>query len=320
MSTKSTKNGHARKRRKRTELSEMVTRRARDAAALVASIRVHKADVAAALGQRFAPTLQDGESVPDYELALELAGRSVQLAFDRLDELDDRHYVAKANSAHLAGAVDRLAKQELYPQAVDVRRQIDAAFGREVGSELHSFTGRTPRVAERLRQHVGRAVSRLGNPNRELPARQKTGGPVDRGGHPEGGQMEQWQRRLEEPLGLLVAAGEELSRQRVELSAVSGERQQAMQHFDAVYAESLRFVEAAYAMAGIRGQMLKSLRPGYWRRHVARWARAKRQARAGRPAATATAAAEAPPAGASRPLAGALAAVSRWLKSRRVFG
>ncbi len=176
MSIRSHKTARARGRRKRTELSEMVTRRARDTAALVASIRVHKADVGAALGRRFVPALRDGETAPDHELSLELAGRSVQLAFDRLDELDDRHYLAKAHRAHLAREVDRVAKQELYPQAVDVRRQIDAAFGREAGCDLHSFTGRTPRSAERLRQHVERAVSRLGNPHRVLPAAQTMAG------------------------------------------------------------------------------------------------------------------------------------------------
>ncbi len=102
----------------------------------------------------------------------------MQLAFDRLDELDDRHFVAKAQRAFLAGEVDRLAKQELYPQAVDVRRQIDAAFGREAGCDIHTFTGRTPRSAARLQQHAERAVSRLGNKARELPApRTMAGGP-----------------------------------------------------------------------------------------------------------------------------------------------
>ncbi len=307
------------KRRKRTELSEMVTRRARDTAALVASIRVHKGDVGATLGRRFAPALRSGETVPDYELSLELAGRSVQLAFDRLDELDDRHFVAKGASAQLAREVDRVAKQELYPQAVDVRRQIDAAFGREAGGELHGFTGRTPRSAERLRRHVERAVSRLGNRNRRLSVhRAMLGEPVDR---------ERWQRRLEEPLRGLVAAADELGQQQAVLNAVSDERQQAMQRFDAVYSESLRFVEATFAMAGIHGQRLKSLRPTYWRRRVARWARDKRQARSDRRLAVAAVRpaearpAETPPVEGRRAQGeGAFAAVSRWLRARRIFG
>ncbi len=287
----------------------MVTQRARDTAALVASIGVCKAEAAAVLEQRFATALRADETMPDYLLALELAGRSVQSAFDRLDELDDRHQQAKAERGGQAREVDRVAKRELYPQAVDVRRQIDAAFGREAGADLHTFTGRTPRTPSRLREHAERAVSRLGDPRRELPALLPGAGePVDR---------EIWKQRLEGPLGELIAADERLGRLQSELNAISGRRQQAMERFDAVYAESLRFVEATLAMAGLQGQRLKSLRPRYLRRRLALWARKKREARARRSAPSTAGATPARDPG-SRP--GVLAALSKWLKQRRVFG
>ncbi len=130
-----------RRRRKRTELSEMVTRRAGETAALLAAVRVHKAEVGAGVRERFAPTLRDGEAMPDHELSLELAGRSVELAFERLDELDNRHRMAKGRRAEIAGEADRIAKEELYPVAVAARRRIDEAFGRRSGAELHTFTG-----------------------------------------------------------------------------------------------------------------------------------------------------------------------------------
>ncbi len=155
-----------RRRRKRTQLSEMVTRRARDTTALVASIRVYKADVAAAFRERFGPVLGPGETLPDYELALELAGRSVQRAFDRLDELDDRQFFAKSRRAVAACEVERLAKKELYPQAVGVRRQIDDAFGRQAGAEIHGFSGRTPRTPARLEAAGRLGVGRRGSGGR----------------------------------------------------------------------------------------------------------------------------------------------------------
>ncbi len=321
MSSQKTK--ATRRRRKPTVLSEMVTRRARDTAALVASIRVHKADVGATLNERFAPALLAGETVPDWELTLELAGRCVQLAFDHLDELDDRHFLAKSARAHHAIELDRLAKRELYPQAVAVRRQIDDAFGREAGSDLHTFTGKTPRTPARLRKHAERAVSRLGNPDRLLPPRKVAGESLDRACHPGGGQMEHWKRRLQAPLRQLAAVDEQLSQAKAELNAVAGRRKLAMKHFDVVYAESLRLVEAAYLMAGIRGARVKSLRPYAERRRLARWARKKREARnAGQPAL--------PPAGQGAASArtrdrrrlpkAAFATVSRWLKRNLAFG
>ncbi len=293
-------------KRKRTILAEMVTRRARDTAALLASIRIHKAQVAAALGERFTPALRQGETVPDLELTLELAGRSVELAFDRLDQLDDRHFLAKADRAHLARELAHVAKQELYPEAVAVRRQIDAAFGREAGSDLHTFTGKTPRTPARLQKHIERAVARLANPNRVLPPKTVAGEPVDREG---------WRRRLDGPLRALAVVDDHLTRRKVELAALSGQRKQAMQHYDAVYAEAFRLVEAAFLMAGIGDRMVKSLRSYTERRRLARWARKKRAARDAAPAAVGEG--EAP---ARRPSLGAVAAVSGWLKRRWSLG
>ncbi len=303
----------ARKKRARTVLSEMVTRRARDTAALRASIQTYKQQVAAALGERLAPALRDGETMPDHELHLELASRCVQLAFDRLDELDDHHEIAKAQRAHLARELDRMAKQELYPQAVAVRQQIDAVFGRETGSELHTFTGKTPRTPSWLLKHVERAVFRLGSPSRILAARTSlAGGPVDLEAAGDG-QIELWRRRLAEPLRRVAAVDDELSRRTAELDALSGRRKQAMQHFDAVYSESLRLVEAAFVMAGLSEGMIKSLRCNFERRRLVHWARKKRQARDGSPAPAAGASA-ARPAARRRPAPRALAAVSRWLR------
>ncbi len=68
-----------RRKAARTELSEAVVRRERKMLALVASIRVHKAEVAATLRRCLAPALRAGEAVPDHELTLELAGRCVEL-------------------------------------------------------------------------------------------------------------------------------------------------------------------------------------------------------------------------------------------------
>ncbi len=115
-----------RKRRKKarpTVLSEMIVQRCEDTMALVASIRVYKADVAAALGEQYTPALRDGETLPDYQLNLELAGRSVQLAYDRLEEIDDTYWLAKSRHAWQVRELDRLAKKELYPLFIDVRRQ-----------------------------------------------------------------------------------------------------------------------------------------------------------------------------------------------------
>ncbi len=313
MPTRSQPGSRSRKRAK-TILSEMVTRRARDAAALLASIRVHKARVATTLSERFTPALRAGEAIPDHELTLELAGRCVQRAYDHLEELDDLHCLAKADRAHFARELDRVAKQELYPEAVGVRRQIDAAFGRQAGSELHTFTGKTPRTASRLLKHVERAVSRLGNPNRVLPLASVAGEPNDRAA---------WRLRLQTPWRKLTEIDDDLAQRTSLLNTLGGRRQRAMQHFDAVYADTFRLVEAAFLMAGIDPKMIKSLRSGIERRHLARRARKKRETRANGQATAGGAAlpAESTPAEPThRSSPGAFATVSRWLKRRWILG
>ena len=137
-----------RSRRSRTVLSEMVTRRARDTAALVASVRVHKAEVAAALGSRWMPALRQDEAMPDHELTLDLAGRSVQAAFDRLDELDDRHHFAKASCAHEGREVDRLAT--VVGGRLRRRLELADAMARALTAVSGRFRGVAPSLASRM--------------------------------------------------------------------------------------------------------------------------------------------------------------------------
>jgi hypothetical protein len=291
----------------------MVTRRARETAALVASIRVHKAEVAARLSERLTPPLRAGEAMPDHALTLELAGRSVQLALDRLEDLDGRHHFAKAVRAHQAREHDLVAKQELYPRAVAVRRQIDAALGRRAGSELHTFSGKTPRAVDRLKRHVERAVGRLGDPDRELPpGRPAADGPVDR---------RSWKRRLETPLEKLNEADERLSRLSADLDDVAHQRRLAMQRFDAVYGDALHLAEAVYRMAGLDRQAVKSLRSYVEHRRLAHDARRKREARGGRGAGAllAEGGETATTRPMSRPSYRAAAVVGGWLRKRLAF-
>ncbi len=309
-----------RKAKKRTVLPETVIRRARDTSALVSSIQVHKADVAAAIERRFSPALRDGETQPDHQLTLELAGRSVQLACDRLEDLDHAYFSARGDRILLTAEVDRVVKKELYPKFVEVRRQINAAYGRKAASELHTVTGRTPRTAALLKLHTKSAIISLGQSNSAPSSRHIIAGePVDH---------ETWKRRLEKPYAKLTDLERQLSRRRAEVNTLSHRREQAKEHFDAVYAETYGLVKAAFLLAGAGQQTIKSLHPYMRRRRMASRARKEREARAAAPASAGgaeTPPAETPPAEAPpteerrRTFKGAVATAWGWLKKSRAL-
>jgi hypothetical protein len=68
----------------------MVINRIRDTMELISAIESNKAVVAAILAERYGPELRDGETLPDWVLALELTGRDLLAALKRLIELDDQ--------------------------------------------------------------------------------------------------------------------------------------------------------------------------------------------------------------------------------------
>ena len=75
----------------RFRYSKRVVRAARDARSLASSIEVHKAAVAAGVVERLAPELAAGEAMPDHALTLELVGRSVESALERLKASERRY-------------------------------------------------------------------------------------------------------------------------------------------------------------------------------------------------------------------------------------
>ncbi|MCP3963924.1 MAG: hypothetical protein GY719_39310 [bacterium] len=307
-----------RRKRRRDAVSRMLTHRQKDMLELVASIRSYKGRVAEALRESLAPGLREGETLPDHEISLELIGRSVERAFDRLMKLDDEYDETKNQLTATRREVKRLVRKELYPQAVSVRRAIDSAFGKPRGALIHTFTGRTPRVPDRLTTHVQRALTRLRDPKRELPATRLPGELVDREG---------WIRRLDKPLRELVDAKKLRGRLESEVESLHLWRQRTMNEFDTEFAEALAHVESTFRLAGLGDQLIKNLRPYYRRRRLRKRARQKRAARADRkvtplqvvPAAT-TETSDTPAEDAHRPSEGAVANVSKWLKEKTRLG
>ncbi len=287
----------------------MVLHRTKDAMELVSSIRAHKGRLAAAVAERYASRLREGESLPDYALQLELAGRDVKAALKRLIELDDQVDDAEVERDLLRLERNALAVEELYPRAVAVRGEIDLAFGREEGRHFHGMRGKTRRRAPLLLEQLRPLVIRLKNRKR-LPVRANPHARVDR---------HRWIRMLMPHYRKLTQLNSEVERLRDHV--VPGlilHKSAAMRAFDDAYGDALRLVTATYRLARLDPRLIQRLKPYYRRRRLSRQAKNKRQARA---VAEARAAAAKPrPAGRENARVAVSKTVMQWLDKHRLFG
>ncbi len=310
-----------RRGRKGKKLSVMVMHRIEDMAEITASVEYYKRKLAAAAGERYTPRLREGEALPDYALALDLAVRDAQAALDRLVELDDQADDADVDLLLMRSERDCLIAEELHPRAVAVRGAIDGAFGKERGRSIHGMAGRTRRRPALLARQVRILLGRLGRPEGELPEPKNRFAVVD----PQG-----WRRLLQPSLQRLVKLEKKISLRAKELEGHQVFRKRAMREFDAAYADALRFVAAAFAMARLGSEAIKDLKPYYLRRRLSAEARKKREARAAQAAESAAAASAREVAGEAdaeeiRPLAKETRAalsktVAKWLEKRQLVG
>ena len=298
------------KDQKSRKMSVMVLHRTKDAMELLSSIRAHKPRLAAAVAERYASRLREGESLPDYALLLELAGRDVKAALKRLIELDDKVDDAELNRDSLRLERNLLAAEELYPRAVSVRGEIDLACGREEGRHFHGMRGKTRRRAPLLLEQLRLLVIRLKNGKR-LPERKNPHARADR---------ERWIRMLMPRYDKLAQLNAEVERLRDH--AVPGlilEKNAAMKDFDATYGDALRLVTTTFRLARLHPGFIKKLKPYYQRRRLSRQAAKKRQARA-----AAAEAKSAPiklrPAGRESARVAVSKTVMQWLDKHRLFG
>ena len=292
------KSGKPKKRKKRTQYSEMVFQRTEDAAALLASFEAFRESIVEGLEKRHAPLLQEGETMPDYGLTLDLSAREVRLAIDHLVAVDDEHVEQKRKLEVLRSERDRLVKEEAYPSLVSVRGSIDAAFGREAGRRFHGMKGQTPRKMRRLGIALDAVAGWLESPNVRLPKTRSRGFGADR---------EMWLEQLRGPRKLLADNAKALRGENKWEEKLIIDKSRSMDEFDKVYAHSLRLLQAMMVKARVGDELLSALYPLQRRREMHAEARRKRRARAD--AKAAAAAAEAEEMGAEADETGAEAAV-----------
>ncbi len=251
--------------------SARVRRRIKAAGRLCGAIEARKDGVAEGFRRRFADELRAGEEVPDQALALEFAGRSVTRAVEEL-ETADAVYTGQCTRRHaLNVACIAVAKQDVYPELVDVRGSMDAKFGRRAAGFYHRIKGRTCRKPLRLYPQLDRLVSVLRNPEQAMPKPRRPSARIDRQG---------WLDQLEPGYLKLKAMLEQLDQEEKREKELRHDRDWQLESFDVVYAEALAFVRSVFCLAGIDEKVIWHLLPNVQRRRLRDKARQEREARA----------------------------------------
>ena len=251
--------------------SKMYLQRVDDARALRASIDAFKTDVAEGLGQRLAPELIEGETLPDFSLSLDLLARSVESSLERLRAAEHQLIDRGIELAKVRRESEKLARHEIYPRVVLVRRLIDTQFGKEDGRRVHGMAGKTLRKPRRLHGQLEYLVWAL-EAGRQEPSKSLFKGLAS--------EREAWMRQLKPGYEQLTALLDDMANLEAIEQLARDTKNEAIRKFDDAYGQARRLLEANFDFAGFSGKLAKLLRSYVHRRRLSQEARRKRQARA----------------------------------------
>lgn len=249
--------------------SKRVTDRGKAVRTLLGAIQHYKSLVAAGIEKKLAGGLEDGESLPDQALMLELVGRAVERAMAALIRADQVYQWQVGDRVLVNQKCRKVAADETYPELVDVRRAIDGRFGREAGRRVHGMKGNTPRSPEGQHEKLHRLVrtlqeKRLPKPRRKGPA----------------GEREVWLEQLEPGCRKLGDLLDQLRILAIKEERRRNDRDFEIDCFDEVYAEALAYLRGVLKLSGGDEDDLWYLLPTVQRRRLRKKARQESEARA----------------------------------------
>ncbi len=192
-------------------------------------------------------------------------------ALERLQAAERRYINGGLELAAVRRKSEQLARHEVYPQVVLVRRMIDAQLGREKGRSVHGMSGKTLRKARRLHGQLQYLVWALEDRRQELP---------DPLIESLAAERQVCLRKVKPGYERLTALLDELADLEALEQLARDDKNEAIRKFDQTYGEARRLVEASFAFAGVGGKLTRMLRSYVHRRRMIRDARRKREARA----------------------------------------
>ena len=276
--------------------SVRVKRRLDAAYNLCGSISSFKDEVADAFRERFEVELRAGEAMPDHAAPLEIVSRSVRSAAEKLDEAEESYRVRCYYRRKARKECERIARKELNPEMVSVRREVEAFYGKERAADIHGLEGKTLRKPKRVQAQAQEMLCILGLEPLTWP---------DVDGDLLRARCRAWLRRVKPAYDRLVAKLVETEKLERGEEHLCGVRDRALADFDGVYGDALAYVAGVYRLVDFVDRKIWNLRSLADRRRLIREARKERQARAeGRRRGAAT-----------QPVRSLFSAATRWLRS-----
>lgn len=218
--------------------------------AVLAALRTHQAEVAAAVKSVLAPHLAQGEKMPDVGLLIELAGRYVESEQANLHEKSEAHERELGDDAVPREQRDRAAAA-VSGDLVDLRAAVETVYG-TVGLKGLGVDAPVPEDPTTLAKMAEHASAALKDKNVVLPPPRRASLKLDR---------LQFARELDAELPKLAQALEDVAREEREAEATLAAKWTALDRVDRARVRAGGLMAALCALGGL-DELATRVRPG----------------------------------------------------------
>jgi hypothetical protein len=219
-------------------LSKMVTDRLKDAGLVLSALGTLGPKLGPRAKELFAPYLQAGEVMPNFELIAKLIHRLIEDRAKKMETADSKHNDELADDAAPREARD-MAQRELYAALVDVKQGVATVFGESWHAQLRipKEIPQDPSQLWRLAGEIGQALRSAKLPKPRLKGVKTF-------------DSEPWIEQISEPAERLGKAIDDVSREVREAQATLVDKSRAVAAYDEGFSTGTALVMDLLRMFG----------------------------------------------------------------------
>jgi hypothetical protein len=230
--------------------SKLVTDREKSSLLVEKAAAVHAEAVAAALDVLFAPALQPGEQPPDFRHLLNLAGRTIAEARQRMVAADDAQLAELADDREPRRRRNEAARH-LHEVLLGVRKAFDSLYAPLTAVEVLGLDHDIAVDPVRMRRQAVTVLERLRNPSLTFPQARYQGLAV---------QPANLADEIAPALAALEQTLDVVAQEKREAEATLAAKNDAIAANDAAFTRMANFLSALFAAAN-RPELARKVRP-----------------------------------------------------------
>lgn len=230
--------------------SRKVIRQKKLARKVESSLHNHKDQIVAGLVEYFTPYLAEGETLPDFDILLDLQARVIHRHRLELQDKDRAHLKEVDNDKALRRVRDD-ATGQLFKKMGEIVRTVDGAYIAGRCQELLGFGTGLANEPEQVAEGAEKAIERIDAPGFAFPEPELDGFDLS---------VEDIRQQLVEPYTGLASAIFALDSEKDKFDATVTAKQSAARAFNGVYVRHSRFTEELYRISG-HDELADRLRP-----------------------------------------------------------